>query len=307
MPTIRDTSSSAMDVDLRHLRTLQAIAAHGSFSRAAGTLHLSQPAVSHHIRHLESAFGAPLLERVGKRAFPTRAGELVLRHAERALAELAEAGDAIRRLRGVVAGRVRLGTGATVSTYLLPPILRTLRARFPELELTVVTGNAGEISAAVAANALDVGVVALPVSGRALELRPFWVDRLVAIGAPETAWRRGQALTPRALARHPLIVYESGGTIRRIIEAWFRRARLVPRITMELGNAEAIKRVVAAGLGVSIVSEISVRAEARHGTLAVAALAPALVRRVGIVRRRDKPVSRALEVVLTALAAGGRR
>src|SRR6266403_3877975 len=103
---IRDTFSdrstlTAMDLNPVHVRTLQAIARSGSFSRAGETLHLSQPAVSHHIRHLEHALGARLLERAGRRAFPTHAGELLLEHAGRALAELEAARQAIQRLRGV--------------------------------------------------------------------------------------------------------------------------------------------------------------------------------------------------------------
>ncbi|HEU5197929.1 MAG TPA: LysR family transcriptional regulator, partial [Methylomirabilota bacterium] len=89
-----------------HVRTLQEIARCRSFSRAAEVLHLSQPAVSHHIRHLEQELGQPLLERVGKRALPTRAGELLLAHAARAFAELEAARQSLQQLRGRVAGRL---------------------------------------------------------------------------------------------------------------------------------------------------------------------------------------------------------
>src|SRR5438874_7058132 len=144
---------SRMDLSPVHVRTFSEVVRQASFSRAAERLHLSQPAVSHHIRHLELALGARLLERAGRRAFPTHAGELLLEHAGRALAELEAARQAIQRLRGVVAGRVRLGTGATASTYLLPDALRRLRAQHPELELVIVTGNSADLAAAVAARA----------------------------------------------------------------------------------------------------------------------------------------------------------
>src|SRR5439155_1507112 len=157
-------------------------------------------AVSHHIRHLELALGARLLERAGRRAFPTHAGELLLEHAGRALAELEAARQAIQRLRGVVAGRVRLGTGATASTYLLPDALRRLRARHPELELVVVTGNSADLAAAVAASQLDVAVLTLPVHGRQLVTSPFRADPQVAIAAPDHRWPRRGALRPVDLA-----------------------------------------------------------------------------------------------------------
>src|SRR5437016_1140663 len=147
-----------MELSPVHVRTFSEVVRQASFSRAAERLHLSQPAVSHHIRHLELALGARLLERAGRRAFPTHAGELLLEHAGRALAELEAARQAIQRLRGLVAGRVRLGTGATASTYLLPDALRRLRAQHPELELVIVTGNSADLAAAVAASQLDVAV-----------------------------------------------------------------------------------------------------------------------------------------------------
>ena len=303
--TMSNTLTRPMDVNLAHLRTLQAVASHGSFSRAAEGLHLSQPAVSLHIRQLEERAGLPLLERVGKRAFATRAGEILLEHAGRALGELEAARQALERLRGVVAGRLRLGTGATASTYLLPPLLRRLRARYPALELVVVTGNAAEIAAAVAGNHLDLGIVTLPVTGRALAVSPLCVDRLLAIAPPGREWRGRRSITAPELARHPLILYERGGTIRRVIEEWFQRGRVAPRVAMELGNAEAIKKLVEAGLGLSVSSAMAVRAEVRAGTLVAIALEPALSRRLGVVRRRDKPESPALHVLLSALDALG--
>src|SRR5919108_1985947 len=103
MQTISDTAGP-MELSPVHVRTFSEVVRHASFSRAAEMLHLSQPAVSHHIRHLEQTLGARLLERVGRRAFPTAAGEVLLEHAGRALAELEAARQAIPRPRGVVAG-----------------------------------------------------------------------------------------------------------------------------------------------------------------------------------------------------------
>src|SRR5919198_1229485 len=155
-----------MDLQLAQLETLAAVARHGSFSHAARELHLSQPAVSMQVRQLERALGLELLERVGKRAFPTRAGELLLAHAGRALREL--------------------------------------------------------------------------------------------------GWRRGQRAAPRDLVGAPLILFERGATLRRVIDDWFRRAGHVPAAPMELGNTEAIKKLVEAGLGLSVTSWFGVAAGGRQ-------------------------------------------
>jgi DNA-binding transcriptional LysR family regulator len=291
-----------MDLNPIHVRTLREIARHGSFSRAAESLRLSQPAVSLHVRQLEERCGTALLERVGKRAFTTPAGALLLEHAGRAFAELEAAQEALRRLCGVVAGRLRLGTGATASIHLLPPLLRQMRARYPEIELIVVTGNAPDIAAAISDNELDVGLVTLPVTGRQLLITPLRRDPLVAVSPPGQAWPGRGGLTAAELARHPLILYERGGTIRRVIDAWFRRGGARPRVVMELGNEEAIKKLVGAGLGVSVSPAMAVRDEVRAGALQARPLSPALVRRLGLVRRRDKAETPALRVFLAAVA-----
>src|SRR2546425_7283052 len=112
------TISSVLGVDLpfalAQVRTLDAVVRHGSFSRAAAELKLTQPAVSMQVRQLETALGLPLVERMGKRAFATRAGELLLEHSARAVLELETAVQMLQRLRGRVAGRIRIGTSASL-------------------------------------------------------------------------------------------------------------------------------------------------------------------------------------------------
>ena len=295
-----------MDLQLAHLKTLEAVARHGSFSRAAVELHLTQPAVSMHVRQLEQRLGLPLLDRLGKRAFPTRAGEVLLAHAARAFGELDAGVAMVQRLRGIVAGRVRIGTSASISIYLLPPVLRRVRARHPEIELVVVTGNAPEIARAVTANTLDVGLVSLPVRDRELTVLPFYRDELVAIAPPQPAWRRRRTISAAELARETLILFEQGSTQRRVIEAWFHRAGVSPGHGMELGNTEAIKRLVGAGLGLSLGSWFAVRADARAGRLVALRLVPRLVHQRGIILRKDKPRTPALTAFLDALRGAAR-
>ena len=290
-----------MDLRLARLETLAAVARHGSFSHAARELHLSQPAVSMQVRQLELALGLPLLERVGKRAFPTKAGELLLAHAGRALRELETGLEVVQQLRGIVAGRIRLGTSASFSIYLLPPALRRFRSRYPRTELTVVTGNAPEIARAVVGRELDVGIVSLPVRERELAVSPFYRDEVVAIAPPDRRWRRGHRAAARDLVSAPLILFERGATLRRMIDDWFRRAGEVPAAAMELGNTEAIKKLVEAGLGLSVTSWFGVAAEVRRRKLAAARLDPPLYREIGVIRRRDKPRTPVLEAFLATL------
>jgi DNA-binding transcriptional LysR family regulator len=289
------------DVPLAALRTLEAVARHGSFSRAATEMRLTQPAVSMQVRQVEERLGVPLLERVGKRAFPTEAGTILLAHAERAFRELQAGVERVQELRGIVAGRVRLGTSASISVYLLPPLLRRFRARYPSTELVVVTGNGPEIAKAIVDNELDLGVVSLPVRGRELIVSPFFKDDLVAVAPPRPEWRRRTPISPAELARHPLILFEQGATIRRVIDEWFSRGGASPARRMEMGNTEAIKKLVGAGLGLSVTSWFSVEAEARTRQLHTIPLVPALVRNIGVARRRDKPMTPSLQAFVAAL------
>src|SRR5690606_30170467 len=139
--------------------------------------------------------------------FPTAAGEIVLAHGERAFAELEAARAALSQRGGEVAGRVRLGTGATASIHLLPALLRRLRRRYPALELTVTTGNTRDITQAIIDNALDVAVVTLPVAARELSVAPFYRDPLVVIAPRERRWVGCRTITPATLAREPLILF----------------------------------------------------------------------------------------------------
>jgi len=290
-----------MDVVPAQLRTLQAVVRYGSFSRAAEAMHLSQPAVSTQVRRLEAGLGARLIERVGKRAFPTPAGELVLEYGRDAVARFEAGLEALRRLDGTVAGRIRLGAGATVSIHLLPGLLRRMRDRYPAVEFSVVTGNTAEIAAAVVRYELDAALVTLPVSGRELLVSPFFRDELVAVAPPGTRWPRGRPISSRRLAEHPLILYERGGRVRDVMDRWFQRSGSPARVAMELGNAEAIKELVAAGLGVSLISAVAVRREVQAGKMIARRVAPPLHREIGLIRRRDKPRAPAFGAFLDVL------
>ena len=294
-----------MEMPLAPLRTLAAVVRYGSFSQAAAHLALTQPAVSMQIRQLEDMIGERLLERAGRRVRPTVAGTVVLEHAARAFGELDRAVERLHALRGVVAGPVRLGTGTAISMYVLPPLLRALRARHPGVDLVVTTGTAADMARAVAEADLDVGVVSLPVRRRELSVTPFITDEFVAIAAPGH-WRRRAPLDATALRDERFILDQRGAMSRRLIDEWLGRRGVVPVVQAELANTEATKELVMAGLGVSIASWFSVRREVGARQLACRRLRPALSYPLAIVRRRGAEPAPALAAVLTALDGVGR-
>ena len=290
-------------LNLDQLGAFAAVVELGSFSAAAERLQVTQPAVSLQVRQLEKRLGTLLVERVGRRARPTAAGAALLPHVALIDDAVAAALDAIGAHAEGAAGRVRLGTGATACIFLLPPVLRELRRRFPELELTVTTGNTAEIVKAVDDNTIDLALVTLPAAGRALLVTPVIDDAFVAV-AP-----RGTALPARvsaaALAKQPLLLFEPGGNTRRITDAWFARSGVALKPAMSLGSVEAIKELVAAGLGWAVLPQMAVRKEQARGSLAVAPLAPKLKRTLALVVRRDKRLQRPLAEAMRAIEALG--
>lgn len=272
-------------LNLDQLQTLAAVAELGSFSAAAERAGISQPAVSLQVRQLERRLGVRLIERVGRRAQPTPAGADLLRHAAAIQQQVAQALEAVAPHRRGTVGRVRIGTGATVCIYLLPPVLRRLRARLPGLEVVVHTGNTQEMLKLVEANRLDLALVTLPAPGRSFQVSRLGDDELVAVfPAGESAPRR---ITAEFLQTRPLLLY-AGGHTRLAVDQWFKRAGVSPRPVMSLDSVEAIKRLVGAGLGWGVLPRMSVAGPEAPPDTAVQALSPRLHRSLGIVLRRDK-------------------
>lgn len=274
----------------------------GSFSAAAQRLDLTQPAVSLQVRQLEKRLGTPLVERLGRVLRPTAAGAELLVHVARIDAAVADALDAVAHHASGTAGRVRLGTGATACIFLLPPVLGALRQRFPGLEITVRTGNTADIVQAVEDNTLDLGLVTLPASGRMLDVTPVLQDAFVAIAPKGTALPK--KVTASDLARHPVLLFEPGGQTRRIADTWFAQAGVALQPAMSLGSVEAIKELVAAGLGCAVLPGMAV--QGTHGNaVEVRPLSPPLARTLAVVVRKDKRLHRGLRETVAALKALG--
>lgn len=277
--------------NLDHLAMFRSVIELGSFSAAADRAGVSQPAVSLQIRQLERQQGANLVERVGRRATPTAAGIELLAYAQSIEAVVSEMRDGMARFASGAAGRLRIGTGATACTYLLPAILRKLRVTYPLVEIVVTTGNTSDIAKAVEENRVDVGLVTLPTAGRILDVMPLIHDEFVCISTREFALP--QRIRPSTLADVPLILFEPGGNTRRIADEWLAGEGHALKPIMSLGSVEAIKALVGAGLGCAIVPAMAVQKTA--ASLASRSLTPRLFRELAVIVRRDKPQHRALK------------
>jgi DNA-binding transcriptional LysR family regulator len=290
-------------LNLDQIRTFADVLALGSFSAAAVRLGISQPAVSLQVRALEKRFGVKLIERVGRRVAPTAAGAEFLTHARQVEAALEAAAEAMAPHATGATGRVRLGTGATACIYLLPPLLRELRRRFPDLEISVSTGNTPDMLRAIEENRIDVGLVTLPAAGRALDIRPLIDDEFVLVAPRGSVLPR--EITAAELARLSLVQYEVGANTRRLTDAWAMRAGISLKPVMELGSVEAIKELVGAGLGCSVLPRMAIRAKEAERQLVVRSLRPRLYRMLALVLRKDKPLTKGLREVVRGIEGLG--
>jgi DNA-binding transcriptional LysR family regulator len=302
MQGIRNTLDKSLNLD--QLKSFGLVIETGSFSAAADRLGISQPAVSLQIRQLERHLAVRLVERVGKRAKATPAGMELLRHAHHIETAVENAVDALADHASGIAGRVRLGTGATACLHFLPAVLRGLREQFPELGVVVSTGNTEDQARKVEENSLDLALVTLPAAGRSLTVMPVLDDEFVAIGRADLAPLKAR-VAPADLGALPLVLFEPAANTRKLVDRWFAAGGLQPQPVMELGSVEAMKEMVAAGLGYAIVPGMSMVGRGAHPELKTSRLNPRMHRTLAVVIRRDKPVNKALRVVLDAIVAAG--
>lgn len=288
-------------LSLDQLRTLQTVVETGGFTAAARRLHLSQSAVSTQVQELEDRLGVRLVERLGKKAYATAAGREVIARARRIADETDDIVAATRRFRDGWVGRVQVGTGLTALMYLLPPVLKKIRAEHPGIELLVRNITTRGIVDAVLQNTIDLGVVTLPVEEPNLRVTPLREERLVAI-LPQEMRNSPREITPDFAAGHPLIL--EPGAIQGLVLDWVSASSVSPRPTMVIGTVEAIKTLVAAGLGISIVPEIAVTKPNRD--LVVRPLSPPLGRTLALIQHRNKPDDTALKIVRDAILAGAK-
>ena len=291
-------------MDLHQLRVFQAAIKTGGFTRAGEQLHLSQSTVSQHIKVLEEELGCSLFLRVGKRVLVTEAGNLLLQYTERILRDLKNAEMAVREINELKRGTVRLGVGPTTLTYRLPPILRDYSLRFPQIELMVLAGTTEFLLDAMKFQHLDLAIVMTNTPQSGLRSTPLGREELVVVLNGKDPLARRRTLDPADLEPLRFILYEKNTAMQNLIESYFHSLGIAPRITMEVENNEAIKSLVRAGLGASILPLCAV-AEERDSQLRVLRVkGKPLVRELHLLSAGAETLPRAIDALAAALVAG---
>jgi len=262
-------------VDLRHLVTFCAVVDRGSFSAAAEDLGISQPAVSAQIRSLEDRLGRRLLDRKGRRVTLTEAGQVLEGHARRMIELEAELGRAIGEVGERIAGKLVIGSSTGPGEVLLPRLLAAFRDTHPDVTVSLVVHDTQTICDRVLDGELELGIVGAARPHRGLSFAPFLRDELVVIAPTAHPLATRTALTLEELAGQPLLMQQTGSGVRAVLEAGLRAAGIKPQelqVEMELGLQQSVKAAVLAGLGITVISRLTVATEVADGLLAAIAI-----------------------------------
>jgi DNA-binding transcriptional LysR family regulator len=285
-------------LNLDQLRTFVEVVSRGNFSAAGRQLNLTQPAVSLHVRALERRFGVRLVERVGRRAYPTAPGRDLADYALRIFNDCEIVETMMRRFREGWLGQVRIGTGLTALIYVLPTVLRKVQTEYAGIDLVVTQLSTPDSIDSVMRNAIDLALVMLPVKEPRLRITPLNAGKLVAI-LPADAKAIPEVVTPDYAARQSLILEHPRGAVQALIMQWLSGQMPLLNQPTLLGTVEAMKAVVSLGLGMSIVPDIAVAQPIPN--IVVRPLKPPISCTLALIERRDKPNDRALDIVRDAL------
>jgi DNA-binding transcriptional LysR family regulator len=289
-------------MDLRQLEILRAIAESGSFTAAGARLHVSQSAISRQILLLEEEFKEPLFIRYGRRIQITPTGETLLQLSHRVFADIRDTSESILDTKKKLTGTLRLVGGMTVCLYVFPSLLKEFRRQHPDVEIKVITGGTPRLIRQLRSGTADLGLLTLPIDDGALAAEPVIREELLLVTPSGHRLAGTKVVPPAALVRQPFILFESGSNTRRVIDEFFVRADIKPRVVAETENVEIIKSMVASGLGISIVPFQSVARETRGGSLAVARIqGETMVRETGWVHLRSERTPRMVREMMDTL------
>jgi DNA-binding transcriptional LysR family regulator len=280
-------------MDFDQLHTFLEIVRLKSFSKAAQTCFRTQPAISAQIRQMEQELGTQLFERFGSRISLTTAGKIFAEHAQQLQDMRRQAFDAVRELDRVPRGEVVIAANEATCIHVLPDVFATFTERFPEVQLQVIRSYGAQTVQSVLDNSVDFGFTQLPVQEKRLTAVQFHTDEIRLMVPPKHALAKLDAVSPDNVVSYPLLLPKGGRTRSRLNE-FLEIVESEIRISMELDSSEMLKQFIISDLGIGFVAVSTAKNEVREGLLKSIPLAPLpMVRNLGLIYRKDKPLSRA--------------
>jgi DNA-binding transcriptional LysR family regulator len=278
---------------LQQLHYFLTAAEHGSFSEAARVLRLAQPSVSEQVRQLEGELGVELFARVGRGVALTEAGRAFRPAAERVLADLHHARDAVRQVRELTGGTLSFGMFGTASAYLIADLAASFRRRYPDVRLRLVGQNSSLVADAVRSGRLEAALVVLPVDDDGLDVRPVLTEELVVAGRDGALL--DSLMTIERLSELPLVLFDvafgSDDPTRRQLSERAQQAGVSLQPVIEVEDMEAALQLVARGMGVTVVARAVLRTVRGARSLHAAPFAEPMWETFAFIGRRGAPVS----------------
>ena len=279
----------------RRLQVFHAVAKHLSFTKAAEALFMTQPAVTFQIRQLEEHFNTRLFDRAHGRISLTPAGQVALDYAERILGLSSELDTRLKEMSGQVAGPLLIGASTTIAEFLLPQVLGEFKARYPAVVPRLFVANSEAVQGRIAERSLDLGFIEGDSHLPSLVTDVCCDDELQVVCAPAHPLAKLKSVVPRALMEHAYVSREPGSGTREVIDNYLQKAGVQPdslQVVMELGSPEALKGLVATGLGFTIMSRAIAALEVKLGRLVQIPLSPPLIRHLSVVYPKERFHSR---------------
>ncbi len=292
-------------LNFHQLYIFYTVARVGSFSKAAQGLSISQPAVSIQVREMERTLGTPLfLRRRGDHQL-TETGRIAFDYAQRLFALAEEMQQVLADLQGVRAGTLNLGASTTPGEYVLPALIGRFQQRFPGVEVALHISNSQRIVQQVQRREMDLAVVGSEVEDPELVVTPYVQDEIVVIAAPSHPLAKQRVVPMRALEGQPFVLREEGSATRRIAEAYLQEQGIRIKGVVQVGSNEALKRTVAAGSALGLVSRHALGPELVASMLTILPVEGwHCTRPLSIVYRKDKHLTAAQQAFLAFLAEG---
>jgi LysR family cyn operon transcriptional activator len=250
-------------MELRHIRYFVRAAEVMHFTRAAESLYISQPSLSIHIQQLEKEVGTPLFERCRQLRL-TEAGHLLLGHARAAVRELDRAKEEIDDLQGFLRGTLRIGSTHLFSKKLVPEILTAYHAAHPNISLMAQMGTSREIEQGILARNLDVGLAYLPPESNEIEYETLMSDKMYVVVSARHRLAKRTQISKTELSNLPLVLYSIGHTSRRLIDVYFAKQNISPKILLEVNDMPVLFAMVKSGQAGAIASRKAVEGTSLH-------------------------------------------
>lgn len=276
----------------RQLRIFYEVSTKLNMTEAANSLYITQPAVSQTIKEIENELGVKLFDRLAKKLFLTTEGEIFATYSRRILNLYDECNEVIKSMKNVEFGKLKIGASTTIGIYILTDIIGKYTKLNKNIDVSIIVENTNNIANLILENKIDFAFVEGPVHSDEIDVKEFWDDELVIVTSIDHPFAKQKDIELQQIVNEKMIMREIGSGTREVFEDILTANNVQIKNYIELGNTEAIKRSVNAGIGITCISKRAIEREVAHGELAAVKLKSIdIFRKLNIIHHKDKNFS----------------